>query len=136
MSVDRRDVFKIIGAGLVTAETVAAAPPRAFTQAEYDRLTTLVEEIIPGAAAAGVPWYIDTVLHYGDARARTRWQQGLAQIQGVSAAELDRRQDAFFMLLKRTAVEGYFLSEAGKKACHYQGDRAVAEFRGCEHERH
>ncbi|MDZ4800917.1 MAG: gluconate 2-dehydrogenase subunit 3 family protein [Bryobacteraceae bacterium] len=102
MSVDRRELFQIIGAGVASsaaasaqhqhapgAAPVPASPayaPRALTPAEYASLQRLLEVLLPADEAspsardAGVARFIDTTLHFGDERTRALWKSGLEAI--------------------------------------------------------
>src|SRR5262245_2449174 len=97
MSMRRRDLVVILGAGASAAEVLAqhgAAhgkaidfekyKPRAFSGDEYAMLDTLTEAILPadesgpGAHAAHVAYYIDVLLHYQGAAVQRQWKEGLA----------------------------------------------------------
>ncbi|MEJ7609325.1 MAG: gluconate 2-dehydrogenase subunit 3 family protein [Bryobacteraceae bacterium] len=98
MSVDRRELFKIIGAGLTAAELSAQHEhrtpttrkgdyePRVLNASQYATLQRLLEillpqdETSPSARQAGVGMYIDTTLKYGDDTLRTFWIAGLAAV--------------------------------------------------------
>ncbi len=181
--IDRRDLFKIVGAGLV-ATGQAATPhehaaqaaidianyhPRFFSESEYraiDRLADIIlpsDEQSPGAHAAGVRYYIDTVPHYSEPATQERWKSGLTAVEASAHAEFNAgfgectsvqqerivnamaRNEAapsteperFFSLLKDLALEAYVLSETGmKRYLGYRGNTAVSEFRGCTHPEH
>jgi hypothetical protein len=116
----------------------------------------------PGAREAGVAGFVDTVLLYADADTQQRWRAGLAAVEaaaqrefGKGFLECDAGQHAaimnllaenesnpetelqrFFGALKRAAIEGFGLSEAGKRALGYRGNTAVAGFQGCTHPEH
>ena len=103
MSVERRSLIQILGAGLATSRTgigqhpeharaVAAANyvPRALTPAEY-RVVDILAEIIlptdeksPGAHDAGVARYIDIVLLYGDKATLNVWREGVKSIDAAA----------------------------------------------------
>ncbi len=103
MSVDRRELFRFIGAGVVAGPCAsagqhvhggAAAPtaalssytPRALTQAQYDTLGGMLDVLLPadeespGAREAGVARYIDTTLHYADEATRRAWVTGFGAL--------------------------------------------------------
>jgi gluconate 2-dehydrogenase gamma chain len=101
---DRRDLFRIIGAALA-AEALDAQhqhqtipgkgvpknyQPRFFLQAEYQTIDQLSELLIPaddhspGAREAGVAWFIDTVLLYADPSRQQTWRQSLAAIDQLT----------------------------------------------------
>lgn len=169
---ERRELFQILA---YTAAAPASAQheshvsrfdprsqkPRFFTAAEYELLDHFAEALLPGdaesggAREAGVRYYIDTILFYGDAASREAWRNGLARMQAVAKdvsgasfpdlAESDRNRvmsalfgvpDAFALRFKALVVEAYSLSEAGMKHFGYRGNRAVYEFPGCTHADH
>ena len=141
----------VVGAilsGCRAESTLAAWTPRALTTKQVDLLGTLVDLIIPntdtpGAKEAGVPVFIDKLLHdWVDSEDRVRFQAGLAAIDeetqrthGVAFREampeqqnailtrLDREaiqareEDAdplpFFATLKEWTLVGYYTSEIG-----------------------
>ncbi len=166
---DRRELFPILAAAAVAPASPQDAKPRFFTREEYETLGHLCEAILPldaespGAREAGVPWYIDTVLFYGDETARAPWKLGLRSVEEAARSRFGRsvrlcsreEQDQvmalmarnedkpsseleqFFGRLKRTAVEAYCYSEAGRRQyLGYRGDVAMGEFRGCTHQEH
>lgn len=98
MVIDRRELFRIITAGVAaapamaqhqhtTASTampdIAAYKPRALSPPQYKTLDALCEILLPagddgpGAHEAGVAYYLDTVLHYGSDEQRASWRRGL-----------------------------------------------------------
>lgn len=122
------------------AQTPAAGPyvPAFFTPAEYAMVSRLADTIIPpaetpGAAAAGVPEYIDRVvslnaehqplvragLAWLEAQAKTRFANGFVQLEEGEririlqplSDEIDRQQ--------REAQRRRFRSEAGGAAVYY-----------------
>jgi Gluconate 2-dehydrogenase subunit 3 len=111
MAVERRNLFKILGAGLATphagigqqphrhvstASAAATYTPRALTAAEYrvvDKLTDLIlpaDETSPGAHNAGVARYIDIVLLYGDKATLNSWQSGVNSVDLAAKAAHER----------------------------------------------
>ncbi len=151
MSVARRDLFKIFGAGLATQAVQAES--RTLAPGQYDTLERMLDillptdEISPGARDAGVARYIDMTLKYADEKLRSVWISGLEAMKGESTVarmtqlaaneehpetELER----FFVLFKRTAIDAYYLSEAGRKSLGYHGDTAMHHFTGCTHAEH
>ena len=96
MSVDRRELFTILGAGFVgqsaSAQHEHKTPttpqgdnytPRVLSVAQYDTLQSMLEillpedETSPSARMAGVGMYIDTTLQHGDEKSRRAWRAGL-----------------------------------------------------------
>ena len=116
----------------------------------------------PGAHEAGVAGYIDLVLQYSAPAIREAWRNGIASVERAANAEFGRgvsdctedeqaklmdrmaagesrprsELEKFFVLLKALTVQGYALSEQGRKALGYRGDRMVHEFTGCNHPEH
>ncbi|HYI97087.1 MAG TPA: gluconate 2-dehydrogenase subunit 3 family protein [Bryobacteraceae bacterium] len=107
MAIERRNLFKILGASVAipgvglgqpqhkhtsTARASATYQPRALTPPEYrvvDKLTDLIlpaDEKSPGAHDAGVARYIDIVLLYGDKTTLSAWQNGVKQLDAAAAA--------------------------------------------------
>lgn len=102
MPVDRRELFKIVGAGLVAQDASAqhehrppaAKPgdyaPRALSVDEYAILQRLLEVLLPAdenspsAREAGAGRYIDTTLKYADEKLRQTWTSGLNAIDQVA----------------------------------------------------
>jgi uncharacterized repeat protein (TIGR03803 family) len=116
-----------------------------------------------GAHVAGVAFYIDTVLHYADSPTQAAWRTGITALEaatqdrfGTPAAQCNRSQyeelvtamaehesepatelDRFFVRLKQITIDGYFLSDIGRRDyLGYQGDTVLAEFPGCTHPEH
>jgi gluconate 2-dehydrogenase gamma chain len=131
-----------------------------------DRLANIIipsDSQSPGAHDAGVAFYIDTVLHYADPAVQRAWRSGMAALEasardrfGVAAAQckpsdLDQfvagmashesdpgtELDRFLVRVKKITIEGYFLSDVGRRDyLGYRGDAVLAEFRGCTHPEH
>lgn len=109
---DRRDLVKILGIGLVVgrenlwahdhadpaaaAVDVAAYRPRFLTAQEYRVLGRLCDVIIPadetspGASEAGVPFYVDSVLFYAKPDEQQLWRTGLEQVQHAAVTLFGR----------------------------------------------
>jgi len=181
--IERRELFKVLGAtllathqgsaqhdhGLPAAVNVEDYAPRFFSDTQYrtiDRLTEILipsDDQSPGAHAAGVRFYIDTVLHHADTGTQQKWQRGLAAVdesarasfnktfgecavqeqEQVVAAMARNEQDPstelelFFGLLKEVTVEAYSVSEIGMTQYFgYKGNTAIKEFPGCKHPEH
>ena len=131
-----------------------------------DRMADVIipsDEQSPGAHDAGVAFYIDTVLHYADPAKQSAWRAGMAALEasaqerfGIPAARCTRAQleqlvvamvrhesdpttevDRFFVRLKKITIDGYFLSDVGRRDyLGYRGDAVLAEFQGCTHPEH
>lgn len=112
MSVDRRELIQILGAGLATAPAIAAQnaaqngaqhqhgtparvpavayAPRALTAAQFKVVETLVDillpadEASPGAREAGVARYIDIVLLYGTKPNLETWNAGISAVEAAA----------------------------------------------------
>jgi hypothetical protein len=181
--IERRELFKILGATLMATHQGAAQhdhgppaavnvedyAPRFFSDAQYgtiDRLTDIIipsDDQSPGAHAAGVRFYVDTVLHYADAGTQQKWRSGLAAVdesartsfnkafvdcsiqeQEQIVAVMARNEknpstelELFFGLLKDVTVEAYSISEIGMtRYFGYTGNTAIKEFPGCKHPEH
>jgi len=181
-TLDRRELFRILGAGLaahpVSAQhhdpesapilDIASYQPRFFSPAQYQTLDRMCEIIIPaddmgpGAHQCGVPFYIDTVLHYSSGEQQP-WLQGLQAVERAAAARFGRSflecaaaereeliaamsanegkpatdLEKFFGRLKALTVEAYCFSEAARRDYFgYRGDAMLAEFPGCTHPEH
>lgn len=178
---ERRQVFRIIASGAASATlaagqhqrhasfSAAGYQPRFFSPSDYEVIDRLADIIIPsdaqspGAHAAGVAFYIDTMLHYAEPALQQRWRGGLSAVKdlarakfgkdflscsrdeqeqivgGIAAAEMSPASEAekFFVALKRMTIDGYHLSDVGmRQYLGYQGNTAISEFPGCRHERH
>ena len=181
--IDRRELFKILGAGLAANHLaaqhhdpgssqpvdIASYQPRFLSPIHYqtvDRLCDLLiptDEMGPGAHQAGVPFYIDSILHYTSSAEQKVWRQGLRGVEQEASARfgniflecsvLQQKQlfaamatneetpetelEKFFSQLKKLAVEAYCMSEVAQREYFgYRGDTELAEFPGCNHPEH
>jgi gluconate 2-dehydrogenase gamma chain len=184
----RRDTLKIIGAIGTTcafpfaandlygqhqhAAPTPAQPPRGpyqpkfFTATEYETVSCIADLIIPptdtpGALAAGVPEYIDYVVHANPEhqplmRAGLLWldqqsagkpfialtqRQQIDLLTPLSAAadrdDLNPPGAKFFAMLKNLTADGYYTSQTGLvQELGYKGNTALASFPGCTHPEH
>ena len=157
-------------AGLVNIQSAVTDAPTKFLNADQIRtLTALTEALIPadehspGAAAAGVPAYIDAVLERSPEARKTVWTQGLAAIDRMAEREFSARfsectaatqdqlllsisanednpvkdEERFFVAAKHLTLEGYYNSRIGlDQDLEYQGNTALSEFEGCTHPEH
>lgn len=143
----------------------ASFSPKFFNAEQIQTVATLSELIIPadehspGARAAGVYEYIDTVV--GESGQREFWTQGLAAMDRAAEAEHGRKftgctceeqvtllekisqneehpstlEERFFVAFKRATIDGYYTSKIGiHKELEYQGNAAQADFEGCRHD--
>jgi hypothetical protein len=144
--------------------------PMSLTPQQNELVITLTELIIPetdtpGAKAARVNRFIDSVLHDAPAANRTGFVRGLAWVDersgtlykrnfvAASAAEqtsllskmadvrnkaaADRTGIEFFRAIKSMTIDGYYTSEIG--LMQELGDSPqmfLAEFPGCDHPEH
>jgi hypothetical protein len=140
-----------------------------FTPAEREAVTALVEVIVPaddrsgGAAAAGVPDFIDALLAGRPEDARDTWRQGLAALDETSrrlfgktfagltpgqqislVADMSRGEtspstplERLFVEAKTRTIQGYYTSEIGiHQELGYKGNQFLQEFVGCTHPEH
>jgi len=172
----RRETLKIIGAiGSTCAFPFAAvelygqheagnAGPLFFSGEEMSALGVLADLIIPatdtpGAAAAGVPLYIDRVVR-ANAEYRKPFREGLAWLDAESgrrhgkkfvelseaqqiamlepvseaaeAKKLDEPGARFFEMAKNMTADGYYTSRAGLvEELGYKGNMAMESFPSC-----
>jgi glucoside 3-dehydrogenase (cytochrome c) hitch-hiker subunit len=121
------------------------------------------DEHSPGAQAARVNEYIDEIISDANERTKNLWREGIAGVDamaksqgGKAFAECTAEQqialletisrneerpvsleEKFFVALKRAAVDGYYTSSIGiHQELEYQGNTALAEFKGCTHPEH
>ena len=102
MAVDRRELFRIIGAGVVAGNaaaqhehpTITTKPgdyqPRVLSSEQYASLQRMLEVLLPadefGASArdAGVGMFLDTTLKHSDERIRSTWLSGIAAVDTLA----------------------------------------------------
>jgi glucoside 3-dehydrogenase (cytochrome c) hitch-hiker subunit len=171
----RREALKIIGAVGVTCafpfsanelygqhvhpseqSAVPTPAPRFFTATQLLLISRLTDLIIPptdtpGAAAAGVPAYIDLVVTE-DPKLQTLFQEGLPRLDAISASrfstsfqQLTEEQQVeiltslsqappgadayFFHALKNLTADGYYTSRIGLlQELGYNGDAVLGSF--------
>ncbi len=155
-----------------SAALAGAAPayaPKFFSADQMRTLAALAETIIPaddhspGARAARVEEFMDTILAESPANRQSQWTEGIAALNRLAQqqfqkpfeecsvdqqAELMRQlsanedhpstpEDHFFIALKNATIEGYYTSSIGiHQELEYQGNMALGEFPGCEHMPH
>jgi hypothetical protein len=170
MELDRRELFRIIVAAapavqafahehrdLLAADVVVditSYQPRALSPTQYKVLDTLSEILLPaseagpGAHEAGVAYYLDTVLHYGDGLQRDTWRRGLDAAASGDGLESNiarwaknemapqTEEEEFFVIFKNAVIVAFYRSEAGRKCAGYKGDTALSSFAGCTHKEH
>jgi Gluconate 2-dehydrogenase subunit 3 len=175
----RREALKIIGAVGVTCafpfsanelygqhvhpagdavqQAAQPGPPRFFTQLQMPVIARLTDLIIPptdtpGAAAAGVPEYIDLVVN-ADPKLQTIFREGLPALDKLSESrfaagtflQLTEAQQveiltslseskaggdaAFFTAIKNLTADGYYTSRIGLlQELGYNGNTYLAAF--------
>lgn len=151
---ERRELIQILAAVPVLAQsssTPQAYTPRFFTKAEHAELDQLTEALIPsepgspGARAANVTYYLDTVLHYADPSAQAMWRDGLSAIRKLNVpptqavATLAEKETAprtsaetFFVAMKRLTIEAFCHAEIAQRDFFgYKGNHAIHHFPGC-----
>ena len=131
MSVDRRELFTILGAGLV-AQTASGQhehktpvtprgsdyKPRVLSATQYETLQRLLDILLPAdeisasAKDAGVGMYIDTTLQHGDDKLRASWKAGLDSMKEIAnspgaATQLARLAEAEYR--PSTEAERFFV---------------------------
>ena len=105
MSVDRRELFRIIGAGVVAGNASAQHEhrtpttkqgeyePRVLSREQYATLQRMLEillpadDLSPSAKEAGVGMYIDTTLKHADDKVRAAWTAGLSGLDALSGGK-------------------------------------------------
>ncbi len=155
-----------LGATRAATETYS---PKFFNAQQLRTIDVLCEAIIPadehspGARAARVDVYIDTIIRDSDEPRRNFWTRGLAAIDRMAAIECGRNfrecapeqqaailqklsaneehpktlAEQFFAAIKRATIDGYYTSEIGiHQELEYQGNTPLEEFEGCKHEEH
>ncbi len=182
VALDRRELFRVLGAGLAARHMsaqhhepgsaprldIASYQPRFFSRGQYQTVDRLCDTIIPaddmgpGAHQAGVPFYIDTLLHY-TAGEQQSWLQGLKDVERAAAARFGRAflectateqeqivatmaanegkpetdLEQFFGRLKALTIEAYCFSEPARRDYFgYRGDTVLTDFPGCTHPEH
>jgi hypothetical protein len=126
--------------------------PSYFGAEDLAVLARLADLILPGAAAAGVPAYIDLVVaknpeHKRNYAAGLQWLKAktfmaldeaaqLALLEPVCAAvdrgEVTTPEQKFFRAAKNMTADGFFTSRAGlMDYLGYQGNQVLAEFPEC-----
>ena len=153
---------------LATAQSTAAWTPKVLSAQQHQTVAALVELIIPqtttpGAKAALVDRFIDTLLDGAEPADRERFLGGLAWLDArsqalyrgtfvsaspVQQAELltrlstgasaeDRAGEEFFTAIKSMTITGYYTSEIGlREELGDNGQLFLPAFEGCTHPEH
>jgi hypothetical protein len=164
-----------ISSGQVPAGAPSAASglsdfsPKFFNSQQLQTLAAVSDLIIPddehspGARAARVYEYLDTVVSESTSKTKQLWADGLAALDATTkigygkafvdctaaqqVALLDRisknedhpatTEEQFFVAVKRATIAGYYTCEIGiHQELEYQGNTALADFPGCQHPDH
>ena len=184
--ISRRTALKVIAVGVGGATTAlgqhshhdsvagqrsagARTTPRYFNPEQLSLIASISELIIPadehspGAAAAGVPSFIDLMVNESSEETKTLWQSGLAAVdkmsqekfsvpfsrasaeQQISMLKVISRneyrprtiEERFFIAIKSLTVDGYYTSQVGiHQDLRYKGNAYLKEFAGCTHPEH
>src|SRR5262245_9076519 len=130
----------------------AAYKPKWATAAEMKLLAEACDAIIPrtdtpGASDAKVPEYIDYSLARNERRIAVlrdglKWFAALKPTDRVAAFQKasekpQSREGRFFTMLKGLTIDGYYQSREGLvQELGWNGNTALAEFKGCTHPEH
>ena len=153
----------------VTKEAVTPYRYRYFKRKQLATLDALCETILPaddhspGAKAAAVSEYIDTIVADESPTKKQLWDKGLALVNRMAKKKAHSTYAAcpaseqiailqemagdeeenetlartFFLALKRATIDGYYTSKIGiHQDLQYQGNDALAAFPGCQHGEH
>jgi hypothetical protein len=143
--------------------------PKFFSDQQVQTLAVVSDLIIPdddhspGARAARVYEYIDTIVSESDSKTKQLWTDGLAALDATAKVEYGKvfvectaaqqmallaiisrhedhpgtTQEQFFVTVKRATIAGYYTSAIGiHQELEYQGNTALADFPGCRHPDH
>jgi hypothetical protein len=143
--------------------------PRFFTADQMKTVAALAEMIIPadehspGARAARVHEFVDTIIADSSQTRKDSWINGLAAVDKLAKAKYEKNfaectsiqqtnllrqisveeghpttpEGRFFVAIKNAAIEGYYTSAIGiHQDLEYQGNTALGEFEGCVHTQH
>jgi hypothetical protein len=152
--------LKIERRTLLQLPLLAKKPKISSTQAKPGTLQTLCELILPGAAEAGAPEFIELLCSENaeykrqisggvlwlDARCRDRYGKPFVvcapteqkEILDLIAFRENAEKDpalspaiAFFAFLRDLTLDGYFTSRQGIAYLDYRGNSALSAFPGC-----
>ena len=117
----------------------------------------------PGAKAARVDEFVNETVSAAGQAIQKLWVEGLAAVDKLAEREFGKSfadcsadqqtklltrisrneekpvtlEERFFVALKQSTVDGYYLSDVGiHQELQYQGNAVLAEFPGCTHEEH
>ncbi len=156
-------------AGSSSVAELQAFSPKFFSSQQVQTLAALSDLIVPddehspGARAARVYEYVDTIVGESDSKMKQLWADGLAALDASAKAQygtafvectaaqqvalldkISRNEDhpvsveeQFFVAVKRATIDGYYTSVIGiHQDLEYQGNTASADFPGCQHAEH
>ncbi len=145
------------------------APLKFFTETENRMVIALSEQIIPaddhspGAKAARVNEYIDTIISVSPDATKDAWREGLQAINQKSnemfgkafldttaeqqialLTEISKNErspqtavENFFRRMKNSTIDGYYTSKIGiHEELKYKGNSYLKEYPGCTHPEH
>lgn len=157
------------GAALRAGAGPAPYTPGFFQADQLEAIASLAEMIIPaddhspGAGAARVHEFIDTMVAESSEARKESWVDGLAAIDQLASREYEKKflecgpnqkeellraisaneghpatkEEHFFAALKNATIQGYYTSPIGiHQELEYQGNTALGEFEGCAHMPH
>ena len=137
--------------------------PQLETVAALAEVIIPADEHSPGARAARVDLFIAEIVGISDRATKELWISGLSAVDKLSRAQCgkvfvdcsadqqyeivrgmslgerhpSRLEERFFVAVKQATVAGYYNSEIGiHEDLKYQGNTALAEFKGCTHPSH
>ncbi|MEW6126307.1 MAG: gluconate 2-dehydrogenase subunit 3 family protein [Acidobacteriota bacterium] len=153
----------------IKAAPQKAAPLKFFTADENRLVVEMSERIIPaddhspGAKAAGVAAYIDSIIDIANEETKKHWREGIAAVNKMSrdkygkdfadASEAQQvelltaisknefkpqtLEERFFKSIKDRTIDGYYTSKIGiHEELKYRGNTYLKEFTGCTHPEH
>lgn len=145
------------------------APLKFFTPEENRAVIEMSERIIPaddhspGAKAARVSEYIDSILSISNDETKKLWREGLAAVNKMSRDKFGKDladateaqqvelltaisknefkpqtiEERFFKEIKSRTIDGYYTSKIGiHEELKYRGNTYLKEFTGCTHPEH
>ncbi len=148
------------GADSAPPARVANYKPSYFSPSEYHTIDVLTALIIPtddspGAQEAGVSEFIDFMASHGEKEIQQPMRDGLRWLEGAAskehgtsftalsaeqqtgilnrAAQRNGDRHAFFRLIRRYTVMGYYTSAIGLKELDFPGLRFYTESPSCPH---
>jgi hypothetical protein len=174
METERRTILKVLSGAVARAGVLDAAATLCSTsgvdsafesyrfaffsseeQALVGRLMDLIipaDEHSPGALAARVPAFADSMISTGSEKTKAAWRAGLAAfrkaastapLESVLARAAEEEESPktgpgrFFIDLKRMTVDGYYTSAIGiHEEMRYEGNAHLAAAPQCDHPEH